>query len=113
MLCLAGIVLFLGIDALRAGVSAKAGLILLLLIWLFCFVFYVIGSRYVTQTRLLDLTYNSRIALERYLNQHHVRSPLTRALRVTPLVLVLGLALIVGLGYWAKSEGMITERSGR
>jgi hypothetical protein len=108
MLTLAGTMLLLGIDALTEGVSVKAGLVLLLLTWLFCFMFYVIGSRYVTRTRLLDLTYNSREALERYLTQNQIHSSLAQALRAMPLVLVLGMALMVGLGYWAKTGGLIT-----
>ena len=107
MLCLVGSFGSLIAEELKDGLSVKAGLALLFFAWMFGFLFYMLGARNITRTRLLDLTYNSHPALLAFLKEHQVSSPLASTLRAMPIILVTGLVVLVGLGFWAKSKGLL------
>jgi hypothetical protein len=86
----------------------KTAFAALSLLYVNAFFFYLIGGRYVTRTGIWDLRYQSGNALNEYLEQNCIVSPLARMLRAMPMVLVGGLVVLVGLGFWAQSKGLLT-----
>ena len=64
---------------------------------LFGFFFYWVSARYITRTRMLDLTYGSHDALMRYIDERQLQTPLARALRVLGPVLLAAVAVLTVL----------------
>ena len=104
---LAGSFAALGVDALGAQAGPSGWFAVAILGWVFAFFFYLIGARYLTQTKLLDLTYQSHPALLQYISERKITSTLAPALRALGPALAIAMLVIVVLGLWAKSKGVL------
>lgn len=93
----------LGEEARLGTTIATSTLLLIYAVFL-----YLIGGRYITRTGVWDLTFQSRNALNEYLDRNRIASPLATMLRAMPLLLAAGLVLLVVLSYWAESKGLLT-----
>jgi hypothetical protein len=83
-------------SGLRLWVGGLGALVL------FGFFFYWISARYVTQTRLLDLTYHSRDALMSYITERKMQTSLAGLLRVLGPGLLAAVALLTVLAVAIK-----------
>ena len=73
----------------------------------FVMAFYFLGSRYITRTRLSDLTYQSHEALVRYIDDNQLSSPFARLMRrMGPVLLTLAL-IYAGFAAWAMFTGRL------
>jgi hypothetical protein len=55
----------------------------------FLLVFYVVGARFLTNTRLLDLKYHAPADVNRYISERQLTGPLAATLRILPTVVAL------------------------
>lgn len=92
----AATVFFLGASLLAIfyeGLVNDTGLAfwltLSMLLFSFLFVFYVVGARFLTNTRLLDLKYHAPADVNRYISERQLAGPLAVTLRVLPTVIAL------------------------
>src|SRR4051812_29710433 len=76
-------------DSLRSQSGASLWFALAIYALVFLFLFYLIGGKYLTRTKLLDMTYQSHPALLTYFAEHQINSALATALRILgPTLLV-------------------------
>jgi len=93
-------------------VSKESGIVLALSLFMYFLLtgmfFYVVGGRYLTQTSVHDLTYQSHSALVGFIEDNDISSPLARVLRVLGPALLVGVLVIGVVAFWAKSSGVVT-----
>lgn len=99
-------------TALAAEVVAttsgiKLWLTIAILTWVFGAIFYLITIRYLTHTKLLDITYQSHEALRKFIDERGIASPLATVIRVLGPILLAGIVILGGLGVLAKNNGVL------
>lgn len=96
------------LDLMPTKVGASFWVSLLIASWFFLVVFYLLAGKYLTQTKLLDLKYQSHPALLQYITEHQIHSPLASILRPLGPVLFFAIFFLFGLGYWLQSRGAVS-----
>lgn len=100
-----------GVLAIEA-ISTEKGVLLALSLFAYVLLsgmfFYFVGGRYLTQTPVQDLTYQSHTALVRFIEENSIASPLAALLRVLGPILLVGMLLFAIVALWAKSNGSVT-----
>jgi len=104
----AGTIAAFYVDHMPTKVGTSFWLSLLIVSWLFFVVFYLVAGKYLTQTKLLDLKYQSHPALLQYITENQIHSPLASLLRALGPALFVAIFLLFGLGYWLQSKGAVS-----
>lgn len=95
------------VEVVTTTAGTQQWLLIFIFTWTFCAVFYVIAIRYVTHTKLLDITYQSHEALGKFITEHSIVSPLATVIRLLGPILLAGIVAVGGYGVWAKHNGML------